>query len=100
MDGSRNPDSDAIVNDASIGSIIGPAVIDTDMAEQFAADLGITMEQFGWTSGPIIADPGAGFLANLRSCDIYSAMNVSKTRYFFWYYEFPKPLAEEGIRSV
>ena len=45
MDGSRNPDSDAIVNDASIGSIIGPAVIDTDMAEQFAADLGITMEQ-------------------------------------------------------
>lgn len=60
MDGSRNPDSDAIVNDASIGSIIGPAVIDTDMAEQFAADLGITMEQFGWTSGRLLRTPAPG----------------------------------------
>jgi len=25
---------------------------------------------------------------------------IDRTRFYFWYYAFPKPLAEEGSRSV
>jgi len=25
---------------------------------------------------------------------------IDRTRFYFWYYAFPKPLAEEGLRSV
>jgi len=25
---------------------------------------------------------------------------IDRTRFYFWYYAFPNPLAEEGLRSV
>jgi len=25
---------------------------------------------------------------------------IDRARFYFWYYAFPKPLAEEGLRSV
>ena len=30
---------------------------------------------------------------------INAAVNTSRARFYFWYYGFPMPLAEEGLRS-
>ena len=34
------------------------------------------------------------------SCAINNRMSAVDARYYFWYYGFPKPLAEEGLQSV
>jgi hypothetical protein len=33
-------------------------------------------------------------------CDSMAAMIASGPRYWFWFYGYPKPLAEDGSRSV
>ena len=46
-----------------------------------------------------LARPGKKALAIMAACGINSGMNASHHRYYFWYYGFPMPLAEEGTRS-
>jgi len=46
---------------------------------------------------------GGGFKASLsreNRCDICMPMTSLRHAYFFWYYGIPKPLAEEGARSI
>jgi len=38
-------------------------------------------------------------LANGAVCGINTSMIASRARFYFWYYAFPMPLAEEGLRS-
>jgi hypothetical protein len=38
-------------------------------------------------------------LAVPETRDINAAMNANPSRFYFWYYGFPMPLAEEGLRS-
>jgi hypothetical protein len=40
-----------------------------------------------------------GSLGNWRE-RVISMHTMVGTRFYFWYYAFPKPLAEEGERSV
>jgi hypothetical protein len=43
--------------------------------------------------------PAAGF-PNLRAVCYLLTMIASPARYYFWFYGYPKPQAEEGLRSV
>ena len=45
------------------------------------------------------AQDGVGNLVQRPSCGMNAAM-THRARFYFWYYAFPKPLAEEGLRSV
>jgi hypothetical protein len=38
-------------------------------------------------------------LAIATACGINARMNAYDRRYYFWYYGFPMPQAEEGTRS-
>jgi hypothetical protein len=40
-----------------------------------------------------LPEPAAGVLS-------IAAMIASPARYYFWFYWYPKPQAEEGLRSV